>query len=578
MAKKTSSVSLRFSRIDFFRLSDSAFFEALFQCVDLGLGEGRERVKHWKKLNPLQQGVHAWWEFAMDVSNGGFAQYFYNRTDTSVLVLSGLLKISGNKVTATLLGQAQKIYLKQKKEFAVENPFGDDGLFARMKDLEKLSRLADRQIGRCATQLEKWVRSHFSKIALGDSGEPIDPNFSGEIETHFPNGKLFEKAIVRNGKLNGPYQRFKEQGVLEQSCFYKGGQESADYWPNGQARHKVMKQGKLKVYEWYFESGKIQKRYVADKSDNAVEPIQIWHENGQLAEELHTKKGKKLGPWLKFFEDGSPCLQAEHGDKEKLVVTNAWDDQRRQVVKNGRGTYCGDGRNVDTQYKLFSQSDWIKSEELRNGVRHGKSITWHRGVLYSQDQYVNGQLHGEVLVFHDNGRIQTRSSYHQGKEIKTEEFPKFDHPKPVVVIATKANADLYAGWRRPLLDQYPVSLNLEQLQSKMTIPTFLEEVFERNKSGNLKSSYENIDTFNDSIYYQVSVDANGVIDRIEPTGCAAYSVGVINTYLPLLRKLKFKPGKLGGQKVPSHVSVIVQHTFAEDDAKKKSATRKPGSN
>jgi antitoxin component YwqK of YwqJK toxin-antitoxin module len=73
-----------------------------------------------------------------------------------------------------------------------------------------------------------------------------------------------------------------------------------------------MTRGKLRVEEWYFPTGQLQKRYVSDKTGYAVEPVRVWHENGQLAEELHTKKGEELGPWLKFFDDGSPRLEAEH--------------------------------------------------------------------------------------------------------------------------------------------------------------------------------------------------------------------------------------------------------------------------
>ena len=79
------------------------------------------------------------------------------------------------------------------------------------------------------------------------------------------------------------------------------GEVSADYWPTGQPRHKRLKRGKLRIDEWYHPSGAIQKGYVADKTGYAIEPVRLWHDNGQLAEEIHTKEGDKIGPWPVFF-------------------------------------------------------------------------------------------------------------------------------------------------------------------------------------------------------------------------------------------------------------------------------------
>ena len=378
-----------------------------------------------------------------------------------------------------------------------------------MTELSKLDNQFGRRINRTSKQLEKWMRANIGTLVLGDDGLPIVPDFSGTIETHHPNGRVHEQASIRRGKLSGPYRRYFDDGTLEHSCQYRAGEISSDFWPSGQPKHKQMKRGGLIVKEWYYPSGKLQKRYVSDSTGFAVEPVRFWHENGQLAEEVHTKEGDRLGPWLRFFEDGTPRLEAEYGEEETLIVRNAWDDERRQVVKDGDGVHHDDGRDISVSYKLLYESDRVHSRELRGGIAHGVETIWYDGVLWSTQEYVNGKLHGVSTTFYENGRVRSRSIYRNDEEIETEELPRFDDPRPAVRIEIEANEKLYQAWNHPLLDQYPRPMNLEQVQSQLEIPAFLAEVFERNQAGTLKEQYEDLNTFDDSVAYMVMVDERG---------------------------------------------------------------------
>jgi antitoxin component YwqK of YwqJK toxin-antitoxin module len=563
MPKSRGDVRLRLSRVDFYRLRGQDFFDALFRCIDAALGKGTQRRKRWVQLNSPQQGLHAWWYFWGDVMNGGLVQYFYNHTDASVSVLQRLLKDTNNTTLAKQLADATAIYRRHKKDFAVGNPFGPDGVFARMTELTRLDRPVVGQLNRACTQIETWVRANIDRIAVGDNGEPIDAALSGEVETLYPNGQAWEQASVRRGRVSGAYRRFSEDGVLVHSCYYQGGKVCADYWPSGQPKHKTIKRGKLKVHEWYYPSGTLQKRLVEDGSGYAVEPVQLWHENGQLTEELHIRQGRKFGPWLKFFADGSPRLEAEHGKQESLVVKNAWDDQGRQVVKNGRGTYTEDPRHIDVSYELFFESGWIRSFTLRGGIPHGESTTWSYGVLWSKRQYANGKLDGECTTYYSNGRPRTRSTYREGREGKTENFPKFDHPMPAVLLKTEANEMLYTPWGEPLLTAYPEPRNLELVQAQLPMPAFLTDVFARNQAGTLREEYENLNTFDDNIAYRLTIDERGHVAQVAFSGASAYSGAVVRTYPPILRELRFEPGRIGKRKVRCQAIAWVHHTFVE---------------
>ena len=129
MAEKTTEIEPRLNRIDFYRYRGHEFFEALFRSIDRELGDDEMRLERWGKLSPRQQGAHAWWSFISDVFNGGLTQYFYNFTDALVPTLQALLKAADCLPMVELLEQATHVYRENREAFAVENPFGSDGLF-----------------------------------------------------------------------------------------------------------------------------------------------------------------------------------------------------------------------------------------------------------------------------------------------------------------------------------------------------------------------------------------------------------------------------------------------------------------
>jgi len=80
------------------------------------------------------------------------------------------------------------------------------------------------------------------------------------------------------------------------------------------------------------------------------------------------------------------------------------------------------------------------SRKLRDGVPHGVETTWREDVLSSKTEFANGKPHGLSTGFYKNGRVRTKSTHRNGKEVKREEFPKFDNPRPAVLLSVGTNA------------------------------------------------------------------------------------------------------------------------------------------
>ncbi|MBS0265209.1 MAG: toxin-antitoxin system YwqK family antitoxin, partial [Planctomycetes bacterium] len=419
---------------------------------------------------------------------------------------------------------------------------------------------------RCSRALDLWIRDHIGELAVDESGAPIDAKFSGTVEIRHPNGQIKESLEVKKGKPHGAYREYFEDGSIRDSVFYKAGKISDDFWPNGQLKRKESKQGKNRVIEWFYPHGAIQKRYVQGHDQFAAEPICLFHENGQLAEELNTVKGKKHGPWLKYFDDGTPELQAEFDADETLIVHNAWNEKRQQVVKDGSGIFRDYPTHIDWKYDVFIENGWPRESELKEGIPHGRVTTFCRGVLWSISHYAQGKPDGESTTYWDNGRIRSVTKFSKGKTGKSTSFPKFDHPIPAVVLRVAADEEIYAGWRHIRVDEYPRVLNLPDIQKQLTVPQFLREVHERNLAGTLREEYEDCNTFDDGIAYILTVDVSGEVTAATANGSGVYSSGEWDTYPPLLRKLRFAPGRLRGRAIECRVLATVDHTFIEPES------------
>ena len=547
----------RLSRVEFFRFRGGELPYALARAI-------ADHVDRFPdaELTDHHAAILAWSAAAINVPNGGFTQFFYNhRGDHGVKELAARLDALDLSKAATILRDAADIYQAHRHKFMVSNPW--DGLFGSIEAFDKLERSFMNVMLRCSRALEGWIRDHIAELATDETGAPIDAKFTGTVEIRHPNGELKESLEVKKGKPHGAYREYFEDGSIRDAVFYKAGKISGDFWPSGQLKRKESKKGNNKIIEWFYPSGAIQKRYVKDKDGYAAEPIRLFHENGQLAEELNTVKGENRGPWLKFFDDGTPELQAEYAADEKLIVHNAWNEKRQQVVKDGTGIFRDYPAHIDWEYDVFFENGWPRESELKGGIPHGKVATYFRDVLWSIDHYVHGKRDGESTTYWDNGRVRSVTKFVKGKEAKSKTFPKFDHPMPAVVLSVEADEKLYTAWRHIRVDEYPRVLNLVEIQKQLKVPKFLREVHERNLAGTLRDDYEDCNTFDDGIAYFLTVDESGEVKAATANGSGVYSGAEWDTYPPLLRKLRFAPGRIRGRAIECRVLALVDHTFVE---------------
>ena len=545
------------SRIEFFRYRDDELACAISRAITAHV-----ELYPDAHLTDHHAAISAWCSAATNVPNGGFTQLFYNRQgDQGVKELAVLLDTLGLSKAATLLRDAATVYQQHRAEFITSNPW--EGLFGGIQELEKLNRPFMRFMLRCSRAIGSWIQVQIAELAVDETGAPFNPKFTGTVELCYPSGQIKESLEVKKGKPHGAHREYFEDGNIREAVYYKLGKVSGDFWPDGKVKRKEYKQGAHQIIQWFYPSGALQKRFVMDKGGYAAEPIRLYHENGQLAEEVNTIQGKKLGLWLKFFDDSSPELQAEYGGDETLTVHNAWNENREQIVKDGTGKFRDYPFRIDWRFDVFFENGWPREAELINGIPNGKVITFRRGVVWSIEDFAAGQRDGVSTTYWDNGRVRRITQYTQGKAGQSTEFPRSEHLVPAVVLTVQADEELYRAWRHQRVDEYPRPLNLEQMQKQVTIPQFLLEVHERNQAGTLRDYYEDWNTFDDGIAYILSVDEAGIITDAFANGSGVYSGGHWDTYLPLLRQLRFTPARVSGAPIKCQVLARVDHKFIE---------------
>src|SRR5262249_619188 len=130
----------------------------------------------------------------------------------------------------------------------------------------------------------------------------------------------------------------------------------------------------------------------------------------------------------------------------------------------------------------------------------------------------------------------------------------------------EANEKLYTAWGHVRVDEYPHVLNLQEVQRQLEVPDFLREVHERNLTKTLRSEYEDCNKFNDGIAYFLAVSETGEVTSATANGSDVYSGGNWDTYSPLLRQLRFTPGRVRGRAIDCRVLALVDHTFVESNA------------
>ncbi len=132
--------------------------------------------------------------------------------------------------------------------------------------------------------------------------------------SYHPNGNVAVEAPYKNGKLDGVFRSYYENGKVWQTVGYLDGVEegfSVTYYENGSKKIKeTYKNGVLSgATEEYYESGKLRRKLPYLKGQ--IHGVgKVYDEAGSMVEEMTFEYGLRHGPYRRY-KKGLKILEAE---------------------------------------------------------------------------------------------------------------------------------------------------------------------------------------------------------------------------------------------------------------------------
>ena len=246
---------------------------------------------------------------------------------------------------------------------------------------------------------------------------------------YYPNGKVKREASFRDGKREGVWREFDEQGhVINSQTYQKGvltGEGIVDtdgkrrggykeFYPDNSIRTEgVFVDGK-RSGEWtfYYQNGKVQEvgNYVEGEPDG----LWVWYyDNGQKQIEEQFVKGQANGPYKEYDTKGNLIVSGTYFDDMKA---GKWTEQIGDMRTEGE--YRND-KQVGEWVSYYDNNKMAFRGTFNAGYPDGEHFFYYEnGRLREIQSYAVGVKHGDWKKYLDTGELYFTITYNQGKEVK----------------------------------------------------------------------------------------------------------------------------------------------------------------
>ena len=246
---------------------------------------------------------------------------------------------------------------------------------------------------------------------------------------YYPNGKVKREASFRDGKREGVWREFDEQGnVLNSQTYQKGvlvGQGIVDtdgkrrglykeFYPDSTLRAEgvFVKGQRSGEWKFYYHNGQVQE--IGCYKEGQPDGIWIWYyENGQKQIEEQFFKGTPNGPYKEFDSRGNTIVTGTYFDGMK---NGKWTEEIGDM--RTQGEYRND-KQVGEWVSYYDSGKMAFKGTFNAGYPDGEHFFYYQsGRLCEIQKYAAGVKHGDWKKYLETGELYFTVTYDQGKEVK----------------------------------------------------------------------------------------------------------------------------------------------------------------
>jgi antitoxin component YwqK of YwqJK toxin-antitoxin module len=328
-------------------------------------------------------------------------------------------------------------------------------------------------------------------------------NVRSVVTTYHPNGNPKQYLQILNGRANGNYYEWHENGFISLSTKVIGG--TADVTPSAE-RSWIFDgpsyawdedenllgeifycQGSLEGNSTYYHSsGQIWKQ-IPYKKNQIDGTVQIYQTNGNLLQEINYIQGQKDGQSFRYWDCKSLASQEDYC-KGKLENGQYFDQNGNIIaeIKQGTGFRAVFGKDsikeiqeyqegiLEGEVKVFNANGALKRVyHVKNQIKHGEEIdyydtycsqplqaklsfywyegkiqgyvrTWYsNGVQESQKEMANNAKHGVSTAWYRDGNLMMIEEYDNDKLVRGDYFRKGEKTPVTQVISSKGTVTIF---------------------------------------------------------------------------------------------------------------------------------------
>jgi antitoxin component YwqK of YwqJK toxin-antitoxin module len=260
--------------------------------------------------------------------------------------------------------------------------------------------------------------------------------FNSDVNSYHSNGSLKSRDPLKNGLVDGPYERKRSDGTQAVKGAYKNDlQDGLWQWlyPNGKISseyHYVA--GKMDgPSNRYYYTGKIESKCTFSE-DEVTGPCLYFDQQGnhQLTKIYKKDIGHvayvdvKSKDTIEFINSGSFTLTSHFENGKVAVVQNFFDGKfdGESLWYNADGSLTeknmyvhGDNHGVSTKY--FANGKVYLETPYQNDNKYGLEIEYYEnGNKRRETPYINDDVNGFEILYNTNGTVKSKTFYWNGDE------------------------------------------------------------------------------------------------------------------------------------------------------------------